>query len=66
MHSLKKIKKALCNAKIYNIRINLNTLKADPTDKNDGNNNVASKAEDFTIKDTIGKSLTPVKQVSII
>ena len=64
---VKKIKKALHDAKIDDTRIDLNTLEADPTDEDDDNDdNDTSKAEDFSVGDTISKSLMLVKQVSMI
>ena len=64
---VKKIKKALCDAKIDDIGIDLNTLEADPADEDDDDNDDnASEAEDFSVGDTIGKSLMLVKQVSTI
>ena len=61
---VKKIKKALCDAKIDDTGIDLNTLEADPADEDDDDD--ASEAEDFSVGDTIGKSLVLVKQVSTI
>ena len=67
---VKKIKKALCDAKIDDTGIDLDTLEADPTDEDDDDVNVddnnASEAEDFSVGDTIGKSLALVKQVNMI
>ena len=67
---VKKIKKALHDAKIDDTGIDLDTLEADPADEDDNDDDVndddASEAEDFSVGDTIGKSLVLVKQVSTI
>ena len=62
---VKKIKKALRDAKIDDTGIDLDTLEADPVDEDDDDDD-ASEAEDFSVGDTIGKSLALVKQVSTI
>ena len=65
---MKKIKKALRDAKIDDPGIDLDTLKADPADEDDDDDDDDDtlEAEDFSVEDTIGKSLVLVKQVSMI
>ena len=62
---VKKIKKALRDAEIDDTGIDLDILEADPADENDDDDD-ALEAEDFSVGDTIGKSLMLVKQVSMI
>ena len=62
---VKKIKKALHDAKIDDTGIDLDTLEADPADDDDDDDD-ALEAEDFSVRDTIDKSLVLVKQVSMI
>jgi hypothetical protein len=76
---VKKIKKAFHNAQLDDDNIDFNALEADlggddDNDNADDANNEADdndedaddKAADFTVGDTIGKSLTLVKQVSTV
>jgi len=76
---VKKIKKAFRNAQLDNDNIDFDALEADlggddDNDNADDANNEADdndedagdKAADFTVGDTIGKSLALVKQVSTV
>lgn len=68
-----KIKKAFHNAQLDDDNIDFDALEADlrgdiddndNADTNDNNEDADDEAADFTIGDTIGKSLALVKQVS--
>jgi len=75
-----KIKKAFCDAHLDDDNIDFNALEADLGGDSDDNNNADNahdeaddnnedandKAADFTIGDTIDKSLVLVKQVSTV
>src|SRR5271168_1351635 len=68
-----KIKKAFCDAQLDDDNIDFYALEADlggdiddndNADANENNEDADDEAADFTIGDTIGKSLALVKQVS--
>ena len=72
---VKKIRKAFCDAQLDDDNIDFDALEADLRGNNDDEqdeddtNNANDEADDkaaayFTVGDTIGKSLTLVKQVS--
>ena len=77
---VKKIKKAFHNAQLDNDNIAFDALEADLGGDDDDNNNADDanneaddndedaddEAADFTVGDTIGKSLALVKQVSTV
>jgi hypothetical protein len=66
---VKKIKKAVRDAKLDDDNIDFNVLEADlggDNSYNDSDESAASEAADFTVGDTIGKSLALVKQVSLL
>ena len=66
---VKKIKKAFRNAQLDDNNIDFNVLEADlggDDDDNDNADDADDKAADFTVGDTIGKSLALVKQVSTV
>ena len=73
---VKKIKKAFCDAELDVDNIDIDTLEADleggDDDDNDDDNDsdaafdAAPPADDFSVGDTIGKSLALVKQVSTV
>ena len=67
---VKKIKKAFCDAQLNDDNIDFNALEADlggdDDDDNDNADDADDEAADFTVGDTIGKSLALVKQVSTV
>ena len=69
---VKKIKKAFHDAELDDDNINFDALEADlggdnnDADDDDNDNNAASEAAEFSVGDTIGKSLALVKQVSTV
>ena len=69
---VKKIKKAFHDAKLDDDNIDFDALEADlggdnnDTDDDDDDDNAASEAAEFSVGDTIGKSLALVKQVSTV
>ena len=73
----KKIKKAFHDASLDEDNIDIDTLEddlggdgddedGDDDDDDDNDSDAASEAADFSVGDTIGKSLALVKQVSIV
>ena len=65
---VKKIKKAFHDAQLDDDNIDFNALEADLGDDDDDDNadDADDEAADFTVGDTIGKSLALVKQVSTV
>ena len=66
---VKKIKKAFCDAQLNDDNIDFNAPEADirgDDDDNDNANDADDEAADFTVGDTISKSLALVKQVSTV
>jgi hypothetical protein len=69
---VKKIKKAFHDAELDDDNIDFNALEADlggdnnDADDDDDDDNAASEAAEFSVGDTIGKSLALVKQVSTV
>ena len=69
---IKKIKKAFHDAKLDDDNIDFDALEADlggdnnDADDDDDDDNAASEAAEFSVGDTIGKSLALVKQVSMV
>ena len=65
---VKKIKKAFHDTQLNDDNIDFNALEADlgGDDDNDDADDADDEAADFTIGDTIGKSLVLVKQVSTV
>ena len=69
---IKKIKKAFHNAELDDDNIDFDALEADlggdnnNADDDDNDDNAASEAAEFSVGDTIGKSLALVKQVSTV
>jgi hypothetical protein len=69
---VKKIKKAFHDAELDDDNIDFDALEADlggdnnDADDDDDDDNAASEAAEFSVGDTIGKSLALVKQVSTV
>jgi hypothetical protein len=67
---VKKIKRAFRDGELNDDSIDFDALEADlrgsSDDDNDDDDGAASEAADFTVGDTIGKSLALVKQVSTV
>jgi len=64
---IKKIKKALHNAKLDDNNIDFGALEANlrcDDNNKDNDDNAASEAADYSVGDTIGKSLALIKQAS--
>ena len=69
---IKKIKKAFHDVKLDDNNIDFDALEADlggdnnNADDDDNDDNAASEAAEFSVGDTISKSLALVKQVSMV